>query len=231
MWSHSWASCGGRRDAGRRHVGRQVAACLGEDERILVVSTTNKATDAAVLAIGKPPWPSSPGRWRRGDPPHRQGGRPRRLRVQRAPSALLRGTETELLRDIGALTRELEKADRHEDRAVLRGRIQDMRRSMKDRGVQHLHLARRAGRRRDRVQGCHLAERPGIRSMAASGDAPFTTVVIDEAGLMSRAVVAGMSLLAARRSSWSGTPSSWPPSARSAACCRLRRRSGLPAVA
>jgi hypothetical protein len=54
MWTHSWGVIWGPPGCGKTtNVGRQVAACLGDDERVLVVSTTNKATDAAALAIGR----------------------------------------------------------------------------------------------------------------------------------------------------------------------------------
>jgi hypothetical protein len=44
-----------------------------------------------------------------------------------------------------------------------------------------------------------LLNYPVIRAMVTAGESPFTTVVIDEAGLMSRAVVSVLSLLASRR--------------------------------
>jgi hypothetical protein len=180
-------------------VGRQVAACLGSDERILVVSTTNKATDTAARAIGKVVLAASP----------RAVGEGRILRVGKGAdhedyeadrlTGLLRGTETDLLRQIGALTRDLAKAQTHEERAVLRRQVQDLRRRMKDSAFNIFTSPEVKVVVATAFKAVTLLSDPAIRSLAAACQAPFTTIVIDEAGLMSRAVVAGLSLLAARR--------------------------------
>jgi hypothetical protein len=43
---------------------------------------------------------------------------------------LLRGTETDLLHQIGRLTRDLHRVTTHEERAVIRQQIQSLRRQM-----------------------------------------------------------------------------------------------------
>jgi superfamily I DNA/RNA helicase len=200
MWGHSWAVLWGPPGCGKTtNIGRQVAACLEGDERILVVSTTNKATDAAALAIGKAALAASP----------RAVGEGRILRIgkgadhedyqARGLTGLLRGTETDLLRQIGALTRDLHKAPTHEQRAVLRRQIQELRRLMKDSAFNIFASPDVQVVVATAFKAVMLLSDPAIRSLAAAGEAPFTTVVIDEAGLMARAVVAGLSLLAARR--------------------------------
>jgi hypothetical protein len=113
--------------------------------------------------------------------------------------ALLRGTETELLRQIGSLTRELEKAQKHEERAVLRWQVQELRCRMKDSAFNIFVSPEVKVVIATAFKAIALLNDPVIRSLAAGGEAPFTTVVIDEAGLMCRAVVAGLSLLASRR--------------------------------
>ena len=200
LWRSSWGVLWGPPGCGKTYtVGRQVAANLGHAERILVVSTTNKATDAAALAVGRAALTASPA-------PVEEG---RILRIGKGAdhhayeavglTALLRGTETDLLRRIAALTRDLERAGRHEDRAVLRAEIQVLRRCMKDRAFNIFVSPEVRVVVATAFKAITLLSDPAIRSMAAAGAAPFTTAIIDEAGLMPRAVVAGISLLAARR--------------------------------
>jgi hypothetical protein len=200
MWGHSWAILWGPPGCGKTtNVGRQVAACLESDERILVVSTTNKATDQAALAIGRAAQADSPGAVAEG----------RILRIGKGAdhadyeanrlTGLLRGTETELLRQIGLLTRELAKAHRPEERAVLRREVQELRRLMKDSAFNIFTSPEVKVVVATAFKAVTLLSDPAIRSLPAGGQAPFTTILIDEAGLMCRAVVAGLSLLAARR--------------------------------
>jgi superfamily I DNA/RNA helicase len=172
---------------------------LESDERILVVSTTNKATDAAALAIGKAAVATSPRAVHEG----------RILRIGKGAdydnyksnelSGLLRGTETELLRQIGSAKRELEKSLTYEQRAVLQRHLQDLRRQMKDSSFNVFSSPDVKVVVATAFKAINLLSDPAVRSMAVAGVAPFTTVLVDEAGLMSRAVVAGLSLLASRR--------------------------------
>jgi len=200
LWGHSWGILWGPPGCGKTtNAGRQVAACLGSGERILVVSTTNKATDAAALAIGKATLAASPRSLEVGRVIRIGKGADHDAYESSGLSALLRGTETEMLRQIGSLTRKLERADSHEARAVLRSQIQDLRRSMKDRAFNIFVSPDVQVVVATAFKAITMLNDPALRSMATGGEAPFTTVVIDEAGLMSRAVVAGMSLLAARR--------------------------------
>jgi len=196
MWGHSWSVLWGPPGCGKTTgLGEQVAACLGGRERILVVSTTNKATDAAALAIGKAA--------RNG----RDQGRVLRIGKgadhdaydRQGLTDLLRGTETDLLRQVGTLARELDGATTHEQKAVLRSRIQELRRQMKDNAFNIFVSEDVSVVVSTAFKAITLLADPALRSQVAGGGAPFTTVVIDEAGLMPRAVVAGMSLLASRR--------------------------------
>ncbi|HMV46393.1 MAG TPA: AAA domain-containing protein [Blastocatellia bacterium] len=201
LWRHSWAILWGPPGTGKTHtLGRQIAACLSDPtERILVVSTTNRATDAAALAIGRAALTKWAGLI----------GQEKVLRIGKGAdwsayqanslSALLRGTETELLKEIGELNRLLERALTPEERAPLRHQIHELRRQMKD-SASNIFLS-------ENVQvvvgtafkALTLLNTPAVTAMIASGESPFTTVVIDEAGLMSRAAVSVLSLLAARR--------------------------------
>jgi hypothetical protein len=200
MWGHSWAVLWGPPGCGKTtNMGRQVAACLDSDERILIVSTTNKATDAAALAVGKFALVGSSRAVEEG----------RILRIGKAAdheayqanglTGLLRGTETDLLRQIGSLSRDLEKAKTHEERALLRMQVQELRRRMKDSAFNIFASHNVKVVVATAFKAITLLNDPTVRSLCATGEAPFTTVIFDEAGLMSRAVVASMSLLAARR--------------------------------
>ena len=142
LWQHSWGILWGPPGTGKTYtLGRQVAGCLNDPtERILVVSTTNRATDAAALAIGRGALTSSP----------RSLGEGRILRIGKGADwadyqksgleAILRGTETEILRRVGDLNRQREKAKTPEERAVLRDQVNGLRRSMKDSGSIYLRV-------------------------------------------------------------------------------------------
>lgn len=200
MWGHSWGVLWGPPGCGKTtNSGRQVAACLGSGERILVVSTTNKATDTAALAIGKAALRASARPLEEGRVLRIGKGADHDAYERDGLTGLLRGTEADLLRQVGSLTRELEMGERHEDRAVLRRRIQELRRQMKDNAFNIFVSPEVEVVVATAFKAVTLLADPAIRSMAAGSHAPFTTVVIDEAGLMPRAVVAGMSLLASRR--------------------------------
>jgi hypothetical protein len=197
MWGRSWGVLWGPPGCGKTtNLGRQVAACLGGDERILVVSTTNKATDEAAFAIGRS---ASSSLLEEGRILRIGKGAAHDAYEARGLTALLRGTETDLLRQIGSLACDLERTQHHEDRAVLRSQIQGLLRSMKDTGFNMFVSPEVKVIVATAFKAITFLSDPAIRSLASAGEAPFTTVVIDEAGLMSRAVVAGMSLLAARR--------------------------------
>ena len=112
---------------------------------------------------------------------------------------LLRGTETIFWRQIGQLTKTLHRAETHEERAVVRQQIQAFRRQMKDasynafvsRDVQVVAATS--------FKAVTLLNDDSIRSSIEEGSARFTTIFIDEAGLISRAAAAALSLLASRR--------------------------------
>jgi hypothetical protein len=209
MWGHSWAILWGPPGCGKTtNLGQQVAACLGSDERILVVSTTNKATDEAAFAIGRA---ASPGLLVQGRVLRIGKGAAYDGYESRGLTTLLRGTETDLLRQIGSLTHDLQKAKTHEESAILRRQVQELRRLMKDSAFNIFASPEVKVVVATAFKAVTLLSDPAIRSLAAAGAAPFATVVIDEAGLMSRAVVAGLSLLAARRLVIVGDPKQLAP--------------------
>src|SRR5947209_3667972 len=133
MWGHSWAILWGPPGCGKTtSLGKQVAACLGTPERILVVSTTNKATDAAALAIGRAAMTSAPHAVESGGVLRIGKGAEHAAYASQGLTAILRGTETELLNEVGSLSRLLDKAQQPEERALIRSRMQALRRGMRD---------------------------------------------------------------------------------------------------
>ena len=237
LWSRSWGVLWGPPGTGKTfQIGRQVAAALNDPtERVLVISTTNQATDSVALSIGQAAAES-----------HDLATEINLCRVGRGASYhrfesagmldLLRTTEAESLRTVEDLRQQLRAATVPRQRAVLREAITRCQRATKDDSKEAfvdtdvrvvVATSFKAVTRLDTVE---------MRDRLVEGQAPFTTIVIDEAGLLSRAAVAALSLLASRRvllvgdSKWWATPNNSPRSAASPVCCPSGRRSGWPAV-
>ena len=201
LWKHSWGVLWGPPGTGKTFtVGQQVATCLSDPtERILVVSTTNKATDEVALSIGR-------AARTKGNAKPDSG---RVLRIGKSAqyemydsqglAGLLKGTETELLRQTGQLTKALHRAETHEDRAVIRKQIQSIRRQMKDASYNAFISKEVQVVVATAFKALTLINDATIRSSLEERRAPFTTIIIDEAGLISRATAAALSLLASRR--------------------------------
>lgn len=200
LWRHSWGLLWGPPGTGKTHtLGKQIAACLADpSERILVVSTTNKATDTAALSIGRAAGVQSR--------PIQEG---RILRIGKSAGYhlyeadglvdLLRGTETDYLHQISELNSQIQRAKTHEERAVLRKALQQLVRAMKDSAFNIFVSPDVRVVVSTAFKAITLVTDPTVRNLLARGEAPFTTVVIDEAGLISRAAAAALSLLASRR--------------------------------
>ena len=201
LWSHSWSVLWGPPGTGKTFtVGQQVATCLADrSERILVVSTTNKATDEVALSIGRATRskntadPDSGRILRIGKSAHFE------VYEDQGLAGLLRGTETELLRQTGQLTKELHRVETHEQRALIRKQIQALRRAMKDASFKAFISEEVQVVVATSFKALTLLTDDTIRASLESGHAPFTTIFIDEAGLISRATASALSLLASRR--------------------------------
>jgi superfamily I DNA/RNA helicase len=216
MWEHAWGILWGPPGAGKTHnIGQQVARCLDDPgERILVVSTTNKATDGAALQIGEASREinnraCSEGRVLRAG----KGVNLKRFR-QKGLEDLIRGTETDLLHQVSELKEELARATAPESRAELRDRIKKLLQQVKD-ASRHAFLATDV----DVVvatafRASTMLWHDEFREMIEEGRAPFTTVIIDEAGLISRTATAVLSLLASRRVILAGDPKQLAPISR-----------------
>jgi hypothetical protein len=198
LWNHAWGVLWGPPGTGKtRTLGRQVASCLADpSERILVISTTNKATDAVAIAIG-----------RSMDKSLVEEGQA--LRIGKSAKynmfencgleGMLRGTETEILHQVSLLSNKLDKATSSEERAVFRKGIQELRRCMKDSAFNIFVTTAVRVVIGTAFKVMTLLGNPVIRASLVAGEGPFTTVIIDEVGLLSRASAAVLSLLASRR--------------------------------
>ncbi len=200
-WQHSWTVLWGPPGTGKTYTtGQQVAGVLDdEQERILVVSTTNRATDAVALSIGK----AASGRkclaldegaiLRIGNGASFQAFRDAEL------ESMLRGTESDLLSRIDELAQQLPLFDSWEDKALTRKQIAELRASGSDQSQRIFVDPNVRVVVATAFKAMTLIDVEIVRRLVENGEAPFTTIFIDEAGLISRAAVAALSLLASRR--------------------------------
>jgi len=199
-WQKSWSILWGPPGTGKTYTTGQQVAQAQEDssERILVVSTTNKATDAVALSIGRAA---------------RQAGidldQGNLLRIGKGASFkqyeaenltdLLRGTETEYLEEIEILAIELARTDEPENKALIRKQIKEIREAMLDAAQRNFLDADVRVVVSTAFKATTFLNRDEVKEDIEGGNSPFTTIFIDEAGLISRAAIAALSLLASRR--------------------------------
>ncbi len=201
LWSHSWGVLWGPPGTGKTYtIGQQVAKCLADrTERILVVSTTNKATDEAAVSIGKACQKSHSLNFtfeeiaRIGKSAHLESFEKLGL------DAILKGSETDLLRHASHLSRVLHRSQTHEERAIIRRELQSLRKQMKDASFNSFVSEKVRVVVATAFKATMMLNDPEIRSSIEEGNAPFTTIFIDESGLLSRAATAALTLLASRR--------------------------------
>ncbi len=199
-WQKSWSILWGPPGTGKTFTtGEQVARVLSDpSERILVVSTTNKATDAVAISIGRAAIKLGvdldSGEIRR-------VGKGASLKSYESEglTGILRGTETEFLAQIEDLAVELAKTDQPESKAIIRKQIKDLRQSMQDAAQRNFFDAEVQVVVSTSFKATTFLNRQEVKENLEKGDAPFTTVFIDEAGLISRASIAALSLFASRR--------------------------------
>lgn len=214
-WQKSWSVLWGPPGTGKTYtLGHQVAGVMADPtERVLVVSTTNKATDAAAISFGKAAYETGllleSGLGRR-------IGKTANLSTFREENLLelLRGTETQVLSTLEEQTQKLKRARNSEEKALIRKRIKELRQDMRDASLRNFLDASVRVVISTSFKATMLLADDEVRGLIEQGQAPFTTVFIDEAGLVSRAASAALSLLSARRVVLVGDPKQLAPISR-----------------
>jgi superfamily I DNA/RNA helicase len=190
-------------------IGEQLSHCLGDDERILIVSTTNKATDGAAISLGQ----AIKKRDTKLEGQVIRVGKGANFQEfdARGVTNLLDGTEIDIRRSIGQLAHKLRATMDAEERAVLRNTIQQLKRSMKESSLRAFLDQPRRVVVTTAFNAVLTLVQPEIVELVQQCQAPFTTVVIDEAGLISRATAAALTVLASRRVVLVGDPRQLAP--------------------
>lgn len=208
LWSKSWSILWGPPGTGKTYsIGQQVACCLnGSDEKILVVSTTNKATDGVAISIG-----------RHG----RQKSLPVEQWVRRLGSGsdikryakndledLLEGSAAVMRRDYSVFKAQHEATQDPTERAKIAVKIKDLRQALSE-----CSLLNSGAKVVVTTSFMALSEaaKEDTTTQVAKKTPPFTTIIIDEAGLISRAAIAAMAGLASRRVILVGDPRQLSP--------------------
>ncbi|MCC6511619.1 MAG: AAA family ATPase, partial [Pirellulaceae bacterium] len=205
-WRKSWSILWGPPGTGKTYTtGQQVAAVLADPtERILILSSTNRATDAVATAIGhsiKHQPVSNHGDALQSLSAVRRIGKGASYRRfdQAGLTDLLQGTETEFLSRIENLAHDLARSADSVKKAVIRQQIKATRGQMQDAAKRNFLDARVRVVIGTAFMATSFLNRQEVREDLELERAPFTTVIIDEAGLMSRVIIAALSLLASRR--------------------------------
>lgn len=214
-WPCSWNVLWGPPGTGKTHlIGDRVAQLLADPtERILVVSTTNDATDQVALSIGRAAEASAgaSAKIERHELLRVGAGARYRRYAERQMEHLLEGEEHALRQELDRLRAALDRTRELVARARLREELGRRLRGL--RGT--AKIAACDPRRRAIITTAFQATSyVSDDELVDSSSAPFTTIVIDEAGLLSRATVAALSLLAARRVVLVGDPRQLAPISR-----------------
>jgi AAA domain len=216
MWDQSWGILWGPPGTGKTYsIGQQVARVLEDrTERILIVSTTNKAIDEAAIQVGNAcralPILANAG--------HRVMRVGKGVNLKRFYDEnlgdLIRGSEADLLRQVSELKERRAAEQAPESRARLLADINDILKRIND-------VSRHAFMAADvdvvlstAFRASAMLRLPEYRESIEQGQAPFTTIIIDEGGLISRAATAVLSLFASRRVILVGDPKQLAPISR-----------------
>lgn len=199
VWGSSWGYIWGPPGCGKTYsIGQEVAGILADpSERILIVSTTNKATDEVALSVGK-------ALRSKGVPVGRElvsrigaGADVERFRAE-GLEELVAGGEAWAHRRLSQLLREHSAAVEPSIRAQLWVQIQAIRQAL---STGRSGVADTGSRVVVATTFAAVRYLTSAESLArvVSHRSSFTTVVVDEAGLVSRVAVAALSCWAARR--------------------------------
>ncbi len=216
IWRKSWGVLWGPPGTGKTYTtGLQIAKVLSDPtERILVVSTTNRATDAAAIAIGRAVKKINVQLLSDGVLLRIGKGSMLRKFQQESLTEMLQGTEIEYLAEIEKLSIELSRTQNVEQRALLRKEIKEVREKMLDSTLRNFLDQSVRVVVSTSFKATTFLGNDEVKNDLEQEFAPFTTIFIDEAGLMSRVVVSALSLLASRRVVLVGDPKQLAPISR-----------------
>ncbi len=200
-WDHRWSVLWGPPGTGKTWTaGQQIAQVMKDDqERILVVSTTNRATDAVALSIGEAATVHCPDLLSDDSLLRIGKGASYQTFVRRDLGSMLRGTESQVLSQIDQLAGQLQLFDSWEEKALTRKQIGELRTTGNDQSNRIFVDPDKRVVIATAFKAMKFLKNETVRKMIEDGEAPFTTIFIDEAGLISRTTVAALSLLAANR--------------------------------
>ncbi|KAA5545396.1 AAA family ATPase [Roseiconus nitratireducens] len=200
-WQHSWSVLWGPPGTGKTWTsGQQIARVLSDKrERILILSTTNKATDAVALSLGEAVKSVCPVELENETLRRIGKGASYQTFVNRELDSMLAGAESDVLSKIDGLAQQLPLFDSWEEKAFTRKQISELRSTGNDRSNRIFVDPENRVVIATAFKAMSFLKDDTIRQMVEDGEAPFTTIFIDEAGLISRSAIAALSLLAARR--------------------------------
>jgi superfamily I DNA/RNA helicase len=209
--SQSWGILWGPPGTGKTWTIGQHVAALWPDRRILVISTTNRATDGVALSIARAIRTLRPGEVLRDRLVRVGSGADLDRFVPDRLTGVLAGGEVGLRRQLVTLRQKRARERDPQQRAALSSKLQQVRRSLEG-CSREVFLA----------EGCRVVVTtafnalrqltdPDLLALAEAGRAPFDIVIIDEAGLVCRAAAAALSLLAAEQLLLVGDPRQLAP--------------------
>ena len=228
-WQHSWNVLWGPPGTGKTWTtGRQIAEVLADPkERILVVSTTNRATDAVALSTGDAVRDRAGAELTAGKLLRIGKGASLQSFVKRGLESMLSGTESETLHQIDTLAHQLALFDSGEEKALVRQQIGHLQAGMRDASKRAFVDPNVRVVIATAFRATLFLSDPCVRGMLEHGKAPFTTLFIDEAGLVSRPAVAALSYLAAHRVVLAGDSKQLAPISRISRILPTRQKTWL----
>lgn len=207
----AWGVLWGPPGTGKTYtIGEHVAALWGA-QRVLVVSTTNRATDGAALSIARAVRTLHPGEVLRDRLVRVGSGADLDRFVPDKLTSLLAGGEVGLRRRLVSLRRERSKTRDPERRAAISNELHKVRRSLEGCSKEVFLAASCRVVVTTAFNALRQLTDPDLLALAEADRAPFDVVIVDEAGLVCRAAAAALSLLAAGRLLLVGDPRQLAP--------------------
>lgn len=209
VWEHSWGIIWGPPGTGKTYtIGQQVASCINNkaQERFLVVSTTNKATDEAILSIAKAI--SIPMLL---DKVIRVGSGVDFAKFPDHLSRIVHCKYDNVRTQITIAQDKFSRSKSAEEQAKLRSEIKDLRRSLTDSSAEIFENDKYQVVVTTAFNAISMLTKTNIFNLLCEGKTPFTTVIIDEAGIISKAATAALAMFASSRVVLVGDPKQLSP--------------------